>query len=551
MIDWNGPRKAGLVLSLAVLAACSGGRDEMAAGAVNASTRAATAETQVRSAGVDDVVVIAVIDSGINPYHFDYLASQMPQHQNTDAADDLPLDQDPATWLAGHPGAAAFASYQPLNLTLSDDPNFRSTDLHALDQAEWNKVQLSSGTENADVHMVWMPGTKIIGHVAFPGALIGDPVTSALIGQSEGPIDTWASESHGIGSSSVSVGNIHGSCPQCLLVYVHGTSEEANEWVAKQDWIDAQTNSWGASTVFRERYYNGSNVELQREAVDRGQQIFFSAGNGQGNAFVVPNTTLLSSQEGPDWIVTVGAIDPEDGSSFSGHGKPADLASVGRSYPSATGGGDGVTASGNFSGTSNATPVVAGVYGKALYQLRQALPGASRLQDSGIVAFGPAGCGAANADCALADGEVTIHELRQALFRAARYSDEIWNVGGQVTLPAGSPVDQELEFLAEGHGSFFGRLRGDDDLSADVTRILDFVRGEWFEEESAEAVAWFTADSICRQAIWGAWDHGYAARFPAPAPDPSWPVRSFLAEACPTVLPPLVDVIEPISTLEF
>ena len=53
MIDWNGPRKAGLVLSLAVLAACSGGRDEMAAGAVNASTRAATAETQVRSAGVD------------------------------------------------------------------------------------------------------------------------------------------------------------------------------------------------------------------------------------------------------------------------------------------------------------------------------------------------------------------------------------------------------------------------------------------------------------------------------------------------------------------
>ena len=491
--------------------------------------------------GVDDVVVIAVVDSSINPYHWDYVGRYMPQHQNETTADDLPLDQDPATWLAGHPGAAAFNRYEAVNVTLElDDPSASTADLHAADATEWAKIEYSTGTMNQDVNMYWFPGTKIIGHVAFGPGYIGDPVTGAVIGESSGPVDTFAASSHGIGSSSVSAGNLHGSCSRCLLVYVHGTSEQANEWIARQDWIDLQTNSWGYSLTVRDRIYAGSDTELQKRAVNRGQSIFFSAGNGQANAFVVPNPTLFSSQEGPDWIVTVGAIDPDDGSSFSGHGKPADIASIGSGYPSAYNGNGTTTAEGNFSGTSNATPVVAGMYGEALYRIRRILGGPSRVQADGVIATGEPGCGSENPNCALADGKLTVHELQDALFKAAQHTEAGTNLGGLIGLPETENV-AELELLSEGHGSFFGRVRGELVYEQEVRRIVDYALGHWFVEETAEETAWYVADSICRQSAWGAWAHGYAATNTAPDPSPEWPVRTFLAEGCPQVLPPIVE----------
>ncbi|HET6398029.1 MAG TPA: S8/S53 family peptidase, partial [Candidatus Thermoplasmatota archaeon] len=465
-------------------------------------------------AATDDVVVIAVVDSGFNPYHFDFRASLMPQHRNADPGDDLPLDQDPATWLPGF-DPSAFASYDRMDLTLSDDPDARSADLHAKDSRQWAKMQRSGG---GDVHLRWIPGTKVIGAVTF------------------GSGDGFAPGSHGVGSSSVSVGNLHGTCPNCLLVFVHGMGEEANRWVEQQDWIDAQTNSWGfsSSVVGRERVYAHSDTESQRKAVERGQSIFFSAGNGVDGAFVASNPTLFSSQEGPDWITTVGAISP-DGSS-PGHGKPADVAAPGSRYLSAYG-SQTINGTGYFGGTSNATPVTTGLYGEALYQIRRELAGPSRVQRDGTIAVGPAGCAEANAECALADGELTVHELRQALFRSARHTPEGWNIGG-----ATGPLPQtdnraELTFLAEGHGSFWGRMGGEDNHRDEVSRITGFARGEWFEEQDADLHAWFVADSLCRQGGWGAWSHGYAPdRQGTVAPHPEWPVRTWMSSVCPEFL---------------
>lgn len=523
------------LLLLASVSACApGGRDTAP------PTSRTTAAADPTTSAVDDVVVIAVIDSSINPYHFDYLAAHMPQHLNADPGDDLPLDQDPALWLPGHPGAAAFASYQSLDLSLSPNDPTRSTAVsNAEDAAQWGKIRYSEAPDNAAVHMHWIPGTKIIGHVAFFGDQVGDPVTSTVLPPS--PSSTFAVNSHGIGTSSVAVGNLHGSCGNCLLVYVHGTTEIANEWVAKQDWIDLQTNSWGKSTTVRDRIYAGSNTPLQREAVERGQSIFFSAGNGQANAFVAPNPTLFSSQEGPDWIVTVGSIAP-DGTSHSGHGKPADIASIGSGYPSATGGDGTTTAVGNFGGTSNATPVIAGMYGQALYNLRRQLTGPSRLQRDGLIAVGPAGCGAANPQCALADGQLTVHELREALFRGAQYTGQGYNVGGAAPLPGTANVD-ELRFLAEGHGSYYGRLLGDENYAMEIARITGFVSGDWFSERDPDQRDWFIADAQCRQGGWGNWDFGLDQLGPAAAADPiNWPVRSFLSAACPSLLGAVVPV---------
>lgn len=495
------------LLSAALLSGCLAGSNK-------------APESKATDPALDDVVVVAVVDSGFNPYHFDFRASLMPQHVNEDLADDLPLDQDPATWLRGHPGADAFASYNRLDLTLPEDPAAVPNELHTKDDAQWAKVQSSSPS---GVHMSWIPGTKVIGAVTF------------------GSGDGYASGSHGVGTSSVSVGNFHGSCPHCLLVFVDGLGEEANRWVEQQDWIDLQTNSWGfsSSVVLRDRIYAGSDTDSQRAAVDRGQSIFFSAGNGVDGAFVATNPTLFSSQEGPDWIITVGAVMP-DGSS-TGHGKPADVSSLGTAYPSAYG-ATNLTNGQGFGGTSNATPVTAGLYAEALYQLRRHLAGPSRMQENGVIASGPAGCMEANPDCALADGNLTVHELREALFRSAVYTEEGWDIGG-VTGPIPATNGAETTFLAEGHGSYWGRLNGDEDLWAEVGRITDFASGAWYEDQDPNQAAWFVADSLCRQGGWGAWEHGYAqSEIPTPGRDPDWPARTWLAHDCPAFLAAMVTV---------
>ncbi|MFA5940115.1 MAG: GlyGly-CTERM sorting domain-containing protein [Sinimarinibacterium sp.] len=494
---------------------------------------------------IDDVVVIAVVDSNVNPYHWDYLASKMPQHLNSDANDDLPLDQDPSTWVPGYPQKSAFKSLTRLDLTLEPtDGTKTSTSLHAADQAQWNKIQYSEGTLNKDVHMYWFPGTKIIGHVVFDDSVsTGYPASAAVFEPQTGAFDTWAADSHGVGTSSVSTGNIHGSCPNCLLVYVHGTGEQASQWVSKQDWIDLQTNSWGLSATMaaRDRIYAGSDTELQRRATERGQSMFFSAGNGLDNAFVVPNPTLFSSQEGPDWVVTVGAI--EDDGTSPGHGRPADISSIGSSYPSAYGGGDTVNAEGGFGGTSNATPVIAGIYGESLYRIRRMLAGASRGQSGGIVARGAAGCGTANPQCALADGKITVHEMREALYRAAEYTAAGYNAGGLSAIPETDSI-QELTYLSQAHGAFYGRMLGEDTYEREIRRVHDYLQGLWFETPSQDDKDWYVADSVCRQSAWGEWAYGYAqlGLTELPAPSPLWPVRSWLTDGCPATLPQLVEL---------
>ena len=69
------------------------------------------ADAAPRQSGPDDAVVVAVIDFGISPYHWDYLASKMPQALNADRSDDLPLRRPASEWLPGFPSPKKFASY--------------------------------------------------------------------------------------------------------------------------------------------------------------------------------------------------------------------------------------------------------------------------------------------------------------------------------------------------------------------------------------------------------------------------------------------------------
>lgn len=482
----------------------------------------AAAPARASEAG-GDATVVAIIDSGFTPYHWDFLASRMPQALDSDPANDLPLDQPPDTWLAGFPSSGSFTSYQAVNANLNEtNPNVSLSGLYSADAVKWGQVKRSTATA---VHYHWIPRTKVIGALTFAA---------------NGRVATQVN-SHGWGTSSVSVGNLWGSCPECVAVFIqYGTAadgETAIEWALSQPWIDVITNSYGFSLAERDRLYSGSDTAAQRAASERGQTVLFSAGNGISNTFTIPNATLFSSQEGPDWIVTVGAVAP-DGGSYSGHGKPADIAGLGGSYRSAYG-ATTVNGSGNFSGTSNATPTIAGTYARALYLARRDLGGASRTQSGGVIATGtPYTCGAARPACELGDGALTATELRTRLFEGAVHTAAGMNVGGS---PAAPPVGEE-EFLNEGYGTYRARMDGTAAWLAEFERVLAPLEGRALPPaRPAGEAAWMIVDSFCRQEIWGPWSAGaYAAGTTAlPGADPLFPVRSALEAACPSLFAPV------------
>jgi hypothetical protein len=481
--------------------------------------------------GKDDVTVVAVLDGGINPYHWDFLSAKLPQHQDGQPGNDIPLDRPATEWL---PGFGGFKSFDRIDLELEeDDPKAGFGDEKPL-------TGLQPSSDKA-THAYWLPGTKIIGALLF-----GDREKKNL----------WqGADAHGVGTTSSLVGNIHGTCPECLLFFVdygstNADAEAAIQWAQSQLWIDVISNSYGhGGTV--PKIYAGSDTEKSRAATERGQETVFSGGNGVENAYGVPNPTAFSSQKGPDWILTVGAAAPgkdnyygddADGGAYSGAGKPVDVAGVGLAYPNAyqaeTVGGTSECC--GFSGSSNAAPTVAGLYARALYLARTALAGPSRVQEGGVIAQGaPVACGAAHRDCELGDGKLTEPELRTRLLHGA-----VRSAGGTAFLgqlgksPSAPPVGEE-ELLGEGHGTYFARQAGPKPDSREWLVELERIYGPLVGrapvlERPAGEREWFVVDSYCKQQNWGAWKFGYFVDgvTELPGPDPDWPVRSAHEQTC-------------------
>lgn len=492
--------------------------------------------------GAQDAVVVAIIDGSFGPYHFDYRASMMPQALNSDPGDDLPLHLPASEWLPGFPDPeTSFASFESLELTLPTSPtNKKVVDLYTGDAAAWGEVK---GSAPGDINMVWMPGTKVIGAMDFGS---GQPHVYGDFA------------AHGTGTTSVGVGNIHGTCPECLLVFIgYDDAQDAQaalDWAHAQPWIDIVSNSWGINQMtpvtsavgqalgsrnpgvtFRDQVYAGP-IEGQRAASERGQSIVFSAGNGIENGFIVPHSTYTSSIKGPDWVITVGAVTPNDPhAAYSGAGKPVDVAGVGNSYPSAY---NSTTMSGTkseFSGTSNAAPTVAGTYARALYLARRDLGGPSRVQVDGVIATGvPFACGAARPDCELGDGVLTAEELRGRLLRAPSRTSGGTSPGGLASVQTG----EEEALLQQGHGTFLARLKKNTaSWLAEFDLVLAPLEGRAPEAVRTDAERDFMlVDSFCRQMLWGGWDGGYwSPGTTLPAADGAFPVRSSLATACTAI----------------
>ncbi len=149
-------------------------------------------------------VVVAVVDSGINPYHVDFRRPDLTVH--------------PSTYVEGFP-----TDIPALRLTLSAKTYKEARDA---DQVTWLTAK-----EN---RLYWIPGTNIIGAIGpFDNYDLGGGVDPPILD----------SIGHGTAVSSLAGGLIHGPhSTRILVVSVQGFNEGL-AWAVRQPWIDVITNS--------------------------------------------------------------------------------------------------------------------------------------------------------------------------------------------------------------------------------------------------------------------------------------------------------------------
>jgi hypothetical protein len=474
--------------------------------------------------------------TGFSPYHVDFLGRDHPWNTDADTTNDIDFNANPASYIPGFPAAA------PLNLHLPVTDADPISPLWTADTTAWNSMAQSSKT---DVRPYWLPGTKVVAAVRFGGA----------------PLDPRADNTgHATKASSVAAGNFHGTCAECLLVWISIGSEgdelNAIDWAGSQPWIDVISNSYqrsagvstgtgagatgGTTASGFEGLYLGNKTSSRtlRAVQDNGKIVAWAAGNGADDNFDVNSNAYWSSEHGPDWVVTVGAIAPLNDQPLRG-GVPVDISAYGDSYPSA--GGATANAASTFSGTSNATPVVAGTMAHMIQWARDATGDNLTHSDPQVVVQGkPIPCAAGMAHCPLQDGKLTRTEVEQTLFNAVLPSPPRQAPPGTaVTAPnpdptvpsqtAGASLDTSHipvdairslpavdSYITEGHGIVFGRY--DSRRYAAEQRSLQsaLFGSEPLPARPPADPTWFVVDSKCRQKLWGTWGMGlYTGTLPA------------------------------------
>jgi hypothetical protein len=369
-------------------------------------------------------VVIAVIDTGLNPYQTEFRAPD--------------YSAQPSTYITGYP-----ANAQPVSLTFTGD----YATVIANDAGQWSKIQktdyLQTGAGQGNLY--YFPGTKIIGAISFDHN--GDQNYKTIDG-SKGNADA-----HGTAVCSCVAGNTMGSFPEGLIVIIEADSVSAIDagymWAANQPWIDIITTSTSVGltgTGWNPGVFNGLNAAGQ-QALQNGKLFFAAAGNGIANSGLVPTSTFLLGTSSPS-VIAVGSNEEMTGTDALYHDFPVQITAVGTSRNMA--GIDSFSGTSNMMGTSFASPAAAGVAGRALYKLRQMYgdvnEGASgqyktMLRNAALKilpAMGP-----------FANGVLTCQELREAVLKTA--------VGASLgtipwyAIPLMVP-DTQASFVKEGYG---------------------------------------------------------------------------------------------------
>lgn len=439
-----------LVLSIllaSLVAGCLGERPsrELAEAPEQIVGRQPLAEA-VRAAAATPHVVLALIDTGINPYHKTF------------------RDPSPEAYL--HPGAY-LPNYpsdaKPLDITL-DAPDYwkavRSDCVRV-----WKTIKPGQ--------LYWFPGTKIVGAIYLgSGSATNCDRDAPIVG---GILDRGG---HGTMVSSRAGSFEYGACRECKIVMVQGFSTASVEWAAKNaEWIDAQSNSWGpflpliqpTTTSRAAPNFVGGDSDFVKtvERSGRAHLSFWASGNGAlTRAGVLGHVTLLDPRMTPS-IVMVGGHDsgyvnlwPD----WPPHVVSDSCNSWAAYHTNNTRSADNVGG-----GTSGASPFAMGGAGRMLLEARRILGDSQTGVRGDAVAQGTA----VGVDAGpLADGKLTLAEWKTLLFQTStarpvrQYEDgSVCDLVGGLVLYGSLPVQWKdvppdyPEYLHVGYGAVDNQSR--------------------------------------------------------------------------------------------
>lgn len=424
-------------------------------------------------ATVEPTGVVALVDTGINPYHVAF-------RDGSDRA-----QQHPSTYLDGYPADA-----QRLDLTL-DAASYE--DAVAADCATWQ------GLEEGQLY--WIPGTKIVGAIAIGGGGAPDACPGALILDGDG---------HGtMTASRAAAADWYGACETCRIVAVQGLNDEAVVWAAENaGWIDAQSNSWGPfplwepTGVAEETTGIAGSPEFARNVEWSAQQhpTFFATGNGiMAFAGVVGNPTWTQSELTPS-VIGVGGHD----SGYVNTWPDAPPHVISDSCDAWAAHHDSIDGSAEdvAGGTSGASPYAAGQSVQYVVEARAILGDPETGVRDGVVAEGtpPADV----ADGPLADGVFTANEWRELLMKTAterpeaqeedgpRCEPQDWHIYSSTPILWTDVPDDYPEYHLIGYGAV-------DDPAYETA--LAVLRGGSSMPDRSETDTFFEVDDALRSAV--------------------------------------------------
>lgn len=362
---------------------------------------AATAGAQTAPAAGD--AVVALIDTGINPYHVEFRDESARAQQH------------PSTYIDGYP-----EDVPALPITLNAESY---EDALAADCALW------AGVERGKLY--WIPGTKIIGAASFQNA-----TAACEGGELKGEVHILDSNGHGTMTASRAAAPTYGACPSCRVVAIeytgsvnllgpggseNGPIEAISLAAAHADWIDVQSNSWGPIVPVYDPTgaggLLGANPRFVREVerVSAAQPAFWASGNGAAfRGGVLGHPTFLTPHATPSAIMVGGH---DSGYVQTWPGFPPHLVSDSCDSWAAHSGSLDESGERVGGGTSGATPFVAGSAARILADARALLGDTATGQAAeGVMAQGDAG---GITEGPLADGTLTREEWQRVLYTTA------------------------------------------------------------------------------------------------------------------------------------
>ena len=349
-----------------------------------ASAPVATASTRPPSPRV----VVAVVDTGINPYH-EYFHARGPLYQ-----DSRPSSVTPAV-------LKEFGIGKSNIIHITRTGNFAAD--FQKDKAQFEKIEKGEP--------YWFEGTNIIGISFLEG---GAPL------RPDGDAST-----HGIGTAAA----VLAANPDAIVVAVEDMNDKSEKWAFTHPAVDIVSTSYGPATSAP----TGKHLSFSYTGVVKNGKAHFGAAAND------PSYSTLDETSGPWWSIGISGF--EEGTSngrqvMSGN-VPDFVGDFSQDLPYCRSCETGLQ---NVGGTSFATPRSAGTFSKILLAARR-----DRYHSGGIVPSkeGKALVGGKN--------PLTVWEMRRALEEAAYYpgTDDFSTEGG---LDTAVPVNDVAPWVQTGWG---------------------------------------------------------------------------------------------------